>query len=170
VAVAAAVKVARVEAIAAGAPQQCKALPAKFFEQRRKVRDDQGSETRALSGQRDGRGAEADVCRGGGTGGRESGAVAAEGAFGSFSVETEGAGGGGLAGIAGDGSGPEASTVGAQSPPPHARAARRALRLDSTVLTLDFKDCSAAFPRDFVSLVVGVDFGESSGFRPAGDT
>jgi hypothetical protein len=50
VAVAAVVKVARAEAIEAAAPQQRKALPAKIREERRKVRDDQGSETSGTEG------------------------------------------------------------------------------------------------------------------------
>jgi hypothetical protein len=44
VAVAAAMKVARAEAIAAAAPQQRKALPTELSEERWKVRDDHGSE------------------------------------------------------------------------------------------------------------------------------
>jgi hypothetical protein len=50
VAVAAAVKVPRAEAIAAAAPQQRKALPAELSEERWKVCDDQGSETHACNG------------------------------------------------------------------------------------------------------------------------
>jgi hypothetical protein len=50
-----AVKVARAETVAAAAPQQRKPH-AELREERRKVRDDQGSEARGCSGQRDGRG------------------------------------------------------------------------------------------------------------------
>jgi hypothetical protein len=50
------VKVARAETIAAAAPQQRKALPAELSEERRKVRDDQGSEARGCRRQRDDRG------------------------------------------------------------------------------------------------------------------
>jgi hypothetical protein len=59
VALAAAVKGACSEAIAAAPPQQRQALPAELREERRKVRGDQGSE-----GQRDGRGGRAGDGRG----------------------------------------------------------------------------------------------------------
>jgi hypothetical protein len=136
VAVAAAVKGARAEAIAAAPPQQRKALPAGLREERRKVRGDQGSETRGRAGtggrgsgvptdegafgdqgseargrsrQRDGRGGGRRCLRGGG-----SGAASDEGASGGAAMKTEGAegaGAGGLGDTAGDGRGPEARTA-----------------------------------------------------------
>jgi hypothetical protein len=86
-AVAAAVKVARAEAIAAAALQQRKALPAELSEERRKVRDDQGSKARGRSGQRNGGRAGGGVRGAGGPG-----TTADEGAAGGFAAETEGAG------------------------------------------------------------------------------
>jgi hypothetical protein len=76
VAVAAAVKVARAEAIAAAARQQRKPHPSELREERRKVREDQGSEACGCSGQRDRRGGGRQC---GATSGRGSDAAADEG-------------------------------------------------------------------------------------------
>jgi hypothetical protein len=91
-AVAAGVKAACAEAIAAAAPQQRKVLPAELSEERRKVRDDQGSEVRGRSGQREGRGSRNSQENGGlgGTAGNGPGLEARMASTVGFSRETVG--------------------------------------------------------------------------------